>query len=97
MITFLVDRAGLEPDGATGEVRRWIDGGYGPLYQCAYMTGGLQVRALRREVGNRMTERAFHDAVLEQNSIPIELIRAAMIDDVPLSREFKAGWRFADA
>jgi hypothetical protein len=104
MIDFLVDRVGHEKAGATSEVRRYIGGDYGPLYQCAYMVGGLQLRALHDElVGasgggaatrGRMTERQFHDAVLEQNSIPVEMIRAALTD-APLTRDWKPSWRFA--
>jgi len=105
MIDFLVDRVGHEKAGATSEVRRYIGGDYGPLYQCAYMVGGLQLRALHDELvgasagggaatGGRMTERQFHDAVLEQNSIPVEMIRAALTN-APLTRDWKPSWRFA--
>lgn len=97
MIEFLVDRVGHERSGATGEVRRYIGGDYGPLYQAAYMLGGLQLRSLKAElVGTgRMTEKAFHDTVLRHNSIPIELIRAGMTDQ-PLSRDTQPTWRFDD-
>jgi hypothetical protein len=78
MITYLVDRVGHERFGATSEVRRYIGGDYSPLYQCAYMIGGLQMRALQAEVVPGMTEKAFHDGVLQYNSIPIELIRAGI-------------------
>jgi hypothetical protein len=76
---------------------RWVSGGYGPLYQCAYMLGGIQLRGLRRELVDtgRMTDRAFHDAVLQQNAIPIELIRAALTGQ-ELTRDFRSTWRFAD-
>ncbi|HYV29931.1 MAG TPA: DUF885 family protein, partial [Candidatus Binatia bacterium] len=50
MVDFLVDRVGHERLGATSEVRRFIAGGYSPLYQCGYMIGGLQLRALRQEL-----------------------------------------------
>ena len=40
-----------------------------------------------------MTDRAFHDAILEQNSIPVELIRASLTRQ-PLTRDFKTTWRF---
>jgi hypothetical protein len=95
MIDFLVERVGHEQAGATGEVRRYIGGEYGPLYQCAYMLGGLQLRALHAELvgGGRMSDRRFHDAVLEQNSMPVELIRGALTD-VPLTRDMQASWRF---
>ncbi len=95
MIEFLIDRVGHERDGATSEVRRYVSGGYGPLYQCAYMLGGLQLRALHREMveSGRMTEREFHDAVLRQGPIPVELIRAALRDEPP-AKEHVAQWRF---
>jgi hypothetical protein len=97
MIDFLVDRVGHEKDGATAEVRRYIAGGYGPLYQVAYMLGGLQLRALHRElvVSGKMTERAFHDAVLRQGPIPVRLVRAALTDE-PIPAAGPAPWRFAD-
>ena len=49
-IDFLVDRVGHERRNATAEVRRSVSGDYGPLYQCAYMLGALQLRALHLEV-----------------------------------------------
>jgi Bacterial protein of unknown function (DUF885) len=88
MIDFLVEHVGHEKDGATSEVRRYIGGDYGPLYQCAYLCGGLQLLALHDDVvgGGKMTEREFHDAVLRQGAMPIALIRAALTDE-PLSRD----------
>jgi uncharacterized protein (DUF885 family) len=96
MVEFLVQRVGHERFGATSEVRRYIGEGYSPLYQCSYMTGGLQLRALRREVvdSGKMTEREFHDALLMHGPIPNELIRAAMLD-LPLTPDTKPTWRFA--
>ncbi|MEZ5966954.1 MAG: DUF885 family protein [Planctomycetota bacterium] len=97
-IEYLVQRVGHEPQNATAEVRRSIVGGYGPLYQAAYMLGGLQIRALHAELvgSKKMTERAFHDAVLHENSMPIEVLRAALTD-VELTPEFATSWRFYDA
>ncbi len=97
MIEFLVERVGHERSGATSEVRRYIAGNYSPLYQAAYMLGGLQLRELRRELveTGAMTEREFHDAVLRHNSIPIELIRAGMTGQT-LERETRPAWRFGE-
>ncbi|HEV8291722.1 MAG TPA: DUF885 family protein, partial [Tepidisphaeraceae bacterium] len=96
MVSFLVDRVGHERFGATSEVRRFIAGGYSPLYQCGYMIGGLQLKALRKEIvgAGRMTDRQFNDAVLQQGPIPIEFIRAALAD-VPLARNARPSWKFA--
>jgi uncharacterized protein (DUF885 family) len=95
-IDLLIQRVGFEPGAAAGEVRRSFSGDYSPLYQCAYLLGGMQLRALRKElVPNRMTMRAFHDAVLKENEIPIEMIRASLTKQ-PLTADFKPSWRFAD-
>ena len=96
MVEFLTDRVGHEKFGATSEVRRFIAGDYSPLYQCGYMIGGLELRALREEMvgAGKMTDQQFNDTVLTYNSMPIELIRAGMLN-LPLTRETKATWKFA--
>jgi uncharacterized protein (DUF885 family) len=97
MIQFLVDKVGHERFTATSEVRRFIGGAYSPLYQCAYMIGGLQLRSLYHSlVGpGKMTPKQFHDAVLQQNSIPVEMIRASL-EKTALTRDYAAKWRFAE-
>lgn len=96
MIDFLVERVGHERFTATGEVRRYISGGYSPLYQCAYMIGGLQLRALYDDIvgKGKMTPKQFHDAVLRENATPIEMLRAAL-SKIPLPKEYVTSWRFA--
>jgi uncharacterized protein (DUF885 family) len=94
-VDLLVNDVGHERDNATAEVRRSFGGTYDPLYQCAYLIGGLQVRALHQELvgSGRMTHTAFHDAVLRENCMPIALLRA-LLADLPLEREFPSDWRF---
>jgi len=94
-IDFLVKRVGHEPENAIGEVRRSFGGGYGPLYQAAYMVGGLQFRALHRELveSGKMSNRAFHDAVMHENSMPVEMLRA-LLTNQRLTRDYKPSWRF---
>lgn len=98
MVDFLVDRVGHERFPATSEVRRFIGGAYSPLYQCAYMVGGLQIRSLYRDLvmngkPKKMTAKAFHDAVLRQGPIPVDLIRARFTDD-KLPRDAAPAWKF---
>jgi uncharacterized protein (DUF885 family) len=94
-IDLLVKRVGHEVDNATAEVRRSFGGAYGPLYQCAYLLGGLQVRGLHHELvdSGKMTNRAFHDAVLKENRIPIEMVRASLTKQ-KLTRDFVSSWKF---
>lgn len=96
-VDLLVEQVGHERANAEGEVRRSLQGGYGPLYQAAYMLGGLQYRALQRElVGpGRMSEADFHDAVLMNGPIPVELLRARLRGG-DLGPGFKPAWRFYD-
>jgi uncharacterized protein (DUF885 family) len=97
-IDLLVNRVGHEVDNAAAEVRRSFAGNYGPLYQCAYMLGGLQIRSLHKDLveSGKMTNRAFHDAILKENRIPIELIRANLTNQ-KLTRDFVSSWKFYGA
>jgi len=96
-IDLLVNRVGHERDNATAEVRRSFDGSYGPLYQIAYLIGGLQQYAMHKELvdSGKMTNRAYNDALLKENRIPIEMLRAA-ITNQKLTRDFVTNWRFYD-
>jgi uncharacterized protein (DUF885 family) len=94
-IDLLVNRVGHERDNATAEVRRSFDGSYGPLYQIAYLIGGLQQYAMHKELvdSGKMTNRAYNDALLKENRIPIEMLRAA-ITNQKLTRDFVTNWKF---
>jgi hypothetical protein len=97
-IDYLVNEVGHERDNAVAEVRRSFNGSYDPLYQSAYLVGGMQFRALRRELveSGRMTDREFNDAVLHENMMPVEMLRA-ILEQKPLTPDWKPSWRFLDA
>ena len=94
-VDFLVERVGHERDNAAAEVRRSFAGDYGPLYQIAYMMGGLQFYNLHREFvgGKKMSNREFHDAILKEGPIPVEMVRAILTKQ-KLSKTHKPTWRF---
>ncbi len=96
-IDFLVDRVGHERANAEGEVRRSFKGDYSPLYQVAYLTGGLQLMALKHELvdSGKMTYKQFHDAIIKENTMPIEMVRATLTNK-KLDRDFVTKWRFYD-
>lgn len=96
-VDFLVEKVGHERFSAESEVRRSFHGDYGPLYQIAYMMGGLQLRALHHEIvdGGKMTDKAFHDAFLHEGTIPIEMFRAT-ITGQSLNPDYGAQWKFAE-
>lgn len=97
-IDFLVERVGHERENATAEVRRSFDGSYGPLYQAAYLLGGLQFYSLQKELvgSGKMTNKQFHDAILREGRIPVEMVRAILTQQPP-PREFKSTWKFYGA
>lgn len=96
-IDFLVDRVGHEKANAAGEVRRSFTGGYGPLYQLAYMIGALQFYSMKTELvdSGKMTFKQFNDAILHENNMPIEMVRAILTNQ-PLKKDFETSWRFYD-
>ena len=94
-IDMLVDMVGHERATAEGEVRRSFNGDYSSLYQAGYMLGALQIYSLRKELvetGN-VGEKQFHDRVLKENMMPIELLRA-LLEEKEVERDFKSAWRF---
>ncbi len=95
MTAFLVDEIHHEPDNAASEVRRYVGEQYSPLYQVAYMIGGLQLRALWREVeaAGGLSLLEYHDELLRHGSIPVAMIRAQILGH-ELSPAFAPDWRF---
>ncbi|XPS99439.1 hypothetical protein M3J09_008616 [Ascochyta lentis] len=99
-IDLLVTRVGHERATAEGEVRRSLAGEYPPLYQAGYLLGAFQFQRLRKELvddpeGPRWKEKSFHDAVMRENNVPIEILRA-MFRGEKFSVDMKAQWRFKD-
>ncbi len=94
-IDLLVDRVGHEYANAEAEVRRSFTAGYEPLYQIAYMIGGLQFFALQKEmIGLGWTEKQYHDAVLREGSIPVELLRV-LLKKESIDKDYETQWKFS--
>jgi uncharacterized protein (DUF885 family) len=96
-IEYLVDKVPFERANSEAEVRRSFNGSYSPIYQAAYMLGGLQLRALYKELvmSGKMKDREFHDALYRGGPMPIAMVRAR-IAGTPLTRDGAAPWRFAE-
>ncbi|MNI63922.1 hypothetical protein D3C73_1193340 [compost metagenome] len=94
-IDYLVDQVGHEPANAHGEVKRSFEGSYDPLYQLAYMIGGLQLLSISDElVGNgKMSYKDFHDRVIKENYMPMEMLRAILTDQ-HLDANHQTKWKF---
>jgi hypothetical protein len=69
-----------------------------PQRQLVNPLGGLQIRSLHKEFvdSGKMTNRAFHDALLKENRIPIEMMRASLTKQT-LSKDFVSSRKFYGA
>jgi len=96
-IDFLVERVGHERMNATSEIRGPLSGNSNPLYQVAYLTGGFEFYALKKELvdSGKMTYKEFHDAVMHLNTMPVEMIRAILTKQA-LNKNYKTSWNFFD-
>jgi uncharacterized protein (DUF885 family) len=74
-IDFLVERAGLEPDDAKAEVRRYT---MSPTQPQSYLMGKLQILKIVEEYKQRYPQHSMlqmHDAILTSGSLPPRLMR----------------------
>ena len=75
-IDFLVDQTGFERPQATAEVNRYT---YTPTYQLSYLLGQVLLLRLRedekRRLGASFSLSGFHDALLNQGSLPVSFQR----------------------
>ncbi len=59
------------------------------------MLGGLQLRSLEKELVHtgKMTYKEFHEAIIRENYLPFELLRAKLLK-LPLSKTQSSSWKF---
>lgn len=95
-IDMLVEEVGHEYANAEAEVRRSFATSYTPpLYQLAYMIGGLQFYALRGELLEQgWTEKQFHDRVMQENMMPVAVLRL-LLKDAKIPEDYGAQWKFS--
>jgi uncharacterized protein (DUF885 family) len=74
-IRYFTEQVGLDPISATSEVERYI---VWPGQACAYKMGHTEFVRLREQarsrLGNRFDLKSFHDAVLLQGDMPLEVL-----------------------
>ena len=78
-IRYFVDECGQSPAGATNEVLRYM---VWPGQALGYKIGELTILDLRakaeQRLGTRFDLRAFHDAILEEGHLPLDMLKQRM-------------------
>jgi len=74
-IAYMLEKTGMGKKDVTAEIERYI---VDPGQACAYKVGMLKIQELReraqRELGNKFNQREFHDAVLKNGALPLDIL-----------------------
>jgi uncharacterized protein (DUF885 family) len=74
-ITYMHDKTGMGEKEVTAEIERYI---VNPGQACAYKVGMLKIQELRKraqtELGTKFDQRQFHDAVLKNGALPLDIL-----------------------
>jgi uncharacterized protein (DUF885 family) len=74
-ITYMREKTGMGEKEVTAEIERYI---VNPGQACAYKVGMLKVQELRKraqaELGTKFDQREFHDVVLRNGAVPLEIL-----------------------
>ena len=78
-IQYTIDNEPVEEQRAISETERYMAI---PAQALAYKTGGLKIQALRakyeKQLGSRFNIAAFHDAILKDGSLPLDILERKM-------------------
>jgi uncharacterized protein (DUF885 family) len=74
-IAYMREKTGMGEKEVTAEIERYI---VSPGQACAYKVGMLKIQELRRraqtELGAKFDQRQFHDVVLKNGALPLEIL-----------------------
>jgi uncharacterized protein (DUF885 family) len=80
-ITYMRDKTGMGEKEVTAEIERYI---VNPGQACAYKVGMLKIQELRKraqtELGAKFDQRQFHDVVLKNGALPLEILEEQVAD-----------------
>ena len=80
-ITYMRDKTGMGEKEVKAEIERYI---VMPGQACAYKVGMLKLQELRaraqRELGDKFDQREFHEMLLKQGALPLEILEEQVND-----------------
>ncbi|NEV94650.1 DUF885 domain-containing protein [Psychroflexus sp. YR1-1] len=87
-IDYMVENTGLPTSDVTKEIERYI---VAPGQACAYKIGMMKILELRekakQELGSRFDLREFHNAVLQNGAMPLDVLEKTINDYIKVSLE----------
>ena len=80
-IAYMREKTGMGEKEVTSEIERYI---VAPGQACAYKVGMLKLQELRaraeQELGAKFDQREFHDVVLKNGELPLEILEEQVND-----------------
>src|SRR5881275_3528329 len=80
-IAYMLEKTGMGEKDVTAEIERYI---VNPGQACAYKIGMLKIQDPRKraqeQLGDKFDQREFHDAVLKNGSLPLEILEEQVSD-----------------
>jgi uncharacterized protein (DUF885 family) len=80
-IDYMREKTGMGEKEVTAEIERYI---VNPGQACAYKVGMLKIQELRKraqtELGAKFDQRQFHDAVLKNGALPLDILEEQVSD-----------------
>jgi uncharacterized protein (DUF885 family) len=74
-MAYMREKTGMGEKEVKSEIERYI---VAPGQACAYKIGMLKIQELRvraqKELGEKFDQREFHDAVLKNSALPLEIL-----------------------
>jgi uncharacterized protein (DUF885 family) len=86
-ISYMRDKTSMGEKEVTAEIERYI---VNPGQACAYKIGMLKIQELRKraqtELGTKFDQRQFHDAVLKNGALPLDILEEQVTNYVQASK-----------
>jgi uncharacterized protein (DUF885 family) len=86
-IAYMLEKTGMAEGEVTSEIERYI---VMPGQACAYKVGMMKIQELRaraqQQLGERFDQREFHDVVLKNGALPLEILERLVNDYIEQKR-----------
>jgi hypothetical protein len=93
-IAYMREKTGMGEKEVKSEIERYI---VAPGQACAYKIGMLKIQELRarsqKELGEKFDQREFHDVVLKNGALPLEILEEQVNEYIQRKKNFRPNAR----